>query len=107
MAPGLIIDAMDLLYTIDTDVFCIVSSDSDLTRLATRPRESGKRVYGIGARTTPVAFKNACDRFTYLDLLTGETVEPDKSHRRSQSGRRSGKSAPAPAAEQPPQSEED
>jgi hypothetical protein len=76
---ALIIDAMDLLYTTDTDVFCIVSSDSDFTRLATRLRESGKRVYGIGARTTPVAFKNACDRFTYLDLLTGETDKPEPS----------------------------
>ena len=101
---ALIVDAMDLLYTTDTDVFCIVSSDSDFTRLATRLRESGKRVYGIGARTTPVAFKNACDRFTYLDLLTGETDEPDE---RSRSDRRRDKSASAPAAEQPPESEED
>jgi uncharacterized protein (TIGR00288 family) len=70
---ALIVDAMDILYTTQTDVFYIVSSDSDFTRLATRLRESGKRVYGIGAKTTPAAFRNACDRFTYLDLLTGPT----------------------------------
>lgn len=99
---ALIIDAMDLLYSTDTDVFCIVSSDSDFTRLATRLRESGKRVYGIGARTTPVAFKNACDRFTYLDLLTGDTDEKPQSDQR-----RKKKSASAPTAQQPPESEED
>ncbi len=107
---ALIIDAMDLLYTTGTDVFCIVSSDSDFTRLATRLRESGKRVYGIGARNTPVAFKNACDRFTYLDLLTGETDEPEKPEKpdkRPRSDRRSNKRAPAPVVEQPLESEDD
>lgn len=73
---ALIIDAMDLLYGTQTDVFCIISSDGDFTRLATRLRESGKRVYGIGARSTPEAFRNACDRFTYLELLTQDTVPP-------------------------------
>src|SRR5215510_5369676 len=75
---ALVIDAMDLLYSENVDVFCIVSSDSDFTRLAMRLRESGKAVYGIGARKTPIAFQNACDRFTYLEVLDGEPDEPDE-----------------------------
>ena len=71
---ALIIDAMDLLYSGNVDVFCIVSSDSDFTRLAMRLRESGKTVYGIGAKKTPVAFQNACDRFTYTEVLRGDTL---------------------------------
>ena len=65
---------MDLLYSNNVDVFCIVSSDSDFTRLAMRLRESGKTVYGIGARKTPTAFQNACDRFTYTEVLQGDTL---------------------------------
>ena len=71
---ALIIDAMDLLYSGNVDVFCLVSSDSDFTRLAMRLRESGKTVYGIGGKKTPVAFQNACDRFTYTEVLSGETL---------------------------------
>ena len=66
---ALIIDAMDLLYTRRFQGFCIVSSDSDFTRLASRIREEGVTVYGFGERKTPEAFRNACDRFTYLDVL--------------------------------------
>ena len=66
---ALIIDAMDLLYTRRFDAFCIVSSDSDFTRLASRIREEGVAVYGFGERKTPEAFRNACDRFIYLDVL--------------------------------------
>jgi uncharacterized LabA/DUF88 family protein len=66
---ALIIDAMDLLYTRRFDGFCIVSSDSDFTRLASRIREEGVTVYGFGERKTPDAFRNACDRFTYLDVV--------------------------------------
>lgn len=66
---ALIIDAMDLLYTRRFGGFCIVSSDSDFTRLASRIREEGVRVYGFGERKTPEAFRNACDRFTYLDVI--------------------------------------
>jgi hypothetical protein len=66
---ALIIDAMDLLYTRRFQGFCIVSSDSDFTRLASRIREDGVTVYGFGERKTPEAFRNACDRFTYLDVL--------------------------------------
>jgi uncharacterized LabA/DUF88 family protein len=71
---SLVIDAMDLLYSGTVDVFCIVSSDSDFTRLAMRLRESGKRVYGIGARKTPEAFQNACTQFTYVEVLVGEAA---------------------------------
>ena len=72
---ALIIDAMDLLYTRGFNGFCIVSSDSDFTRLASRIREDGVTVYGFGERQTPEAFRNACDRFTYLDVL--EQTETD------------------------------
>jgi NYN domain/OST-HTH/LOTUS domain len=73
---ALIIDAMDLLYAGNLDGFVIVSSDSDFTRLATRLRESGMTVYGIGRRNTPTAFVTACDRFIYLDLLATEPAPP-------------------------------
>jgi hypothetical protein len=66
---ALIIDAMDLLYTGRFRGFCIVSSDSDFTRLASRIREEGVTVYGFGERKTPEAFRNACDQFTYLEVI--------------------------------------
>ena len=66
---ALIIDAMDLLYTGNLDGFCLVSSDSDFTKLASRLRESGKTVYGFGEPKTPKSLVNACDRFIYLDVL--------------------------------------
>jgi hypothetical protein len=66
---AMIIDAMDLLYTDTFDGFCIVSSDSDFTRLASRIRESGKRVYGFGEKKTPRPFVTACDRFIYTEIL--------------------------------------
>ncbi len=69
---ALIIDAMDLLYARNLEGFVIVSSDSDYTRLATRLRESGMTVYGLGRRNTPAPFVAACDRFIYLDLLSRE-----------------------------------
>ncbi|WP_448237114.1 NYN domain-containing protein [Microbacterium paulum] len=72
---ALIIDAMDLLYTRRFRGFCIVSSDSDFTRLATRIREEGVTVYGFGERKTPDAFRNACDTFTYLDVLEEPVTE--------------------------------
>ncbi|BDV31256.1 NYN domain-containing protein [Microbacterium terricola] len=73
---ALIIDAMDLLYTRRFSGFCIVSSDSDFTRLATRIREDGVTVYGFGERKTPEAFRNACDSFTYLDVLEEADAGP-------------------------------
>ena len=73
---ALIIDAMDLLYAGNLEGFVIVSSDSDFTRLATRLRESGMTVYGLGRRSTPESFVAACDRFIYLDLLSQAPQEP-------------------------------
>lgn len=72
---ALIIDAMDLLYTRRFQGFCIVSSDSDFTRLASRIREEGVTVYGFGERKTPEAFRNACDQFTYLEVLDQPAAE--------------------------------
>lgn len=71
---AMIIDAMDLLYTQRFDGFCIVSSDSDFTRLAARIRESGLIVYGFGERKTPASLVSACDKFVYLDVLREEAV---------------------------------
>jgi len=70
---ALIIDAMDLLYSGNVEGFAIVSSDSDFTPLATRLRESGKRVIGVGQRKTPKAFVEACERFVYLEVLAGDS----------------------------------
>lgn len=77
---AMIIDAMDILYSEKVDGFCIVSSDSDFTRLATRLREAGKIVYGIGEKKTPSPFIAACDRFIYLEILgvRPEDVKPVK-----------------------------
>jgi uncharacterized LabA/DUF88 family protein len=71
---SLIIDAMDLLHTGDVDGFCIVSSDSDFTRLATRLRESGRVVYGFGEQKTPKPFVAACDKFVYTEILRPENA---------------------------------
>lgn len=72
---ALIIDAMDILYTGKVDGFCIVSSDSDFTRLATRLREAGMMVIGIGEKKAPAAFISACEKFIYLEILQ----KPDSS----------------------------
>lgn len=69
---GMIIDAMDLLYSGALDGFCIISSDSDFTPLASRIRESGLIVYGFGRKKTPEAFRKACDKFIYVENLTVE-----------------------------------
>jgi uncharacterized LabA/DUF88 family protein len=74
---ALIIDAMDLLYSDNVDGFAIVSSDSDFTRLATRLRESGKIVYGLGRRRTPPSLVAACDRFIYLEVLGRDSEAPE------------------------------
>jgi uncharacterized LabA/DUF88 family protein len=66
---AMIIDAMDLLYTNKFDGFCIISSDSDFTKLASRIRESGLVVYGFGEKKTPEAFVSACDKFIYTEVL--------------------------------------
>jgi len=70
----LVIDAMDLMHRGGLDGFCLVSSDSDFTRLAQRLREDGAEVFGFGARKTPEAFRNACTRFIYIENLM-DTVE--------------------------------
>jgi uncharacterized protein (TIGR00288 family) len=76
---ALIIDAMDLLYSGNVEGFAIVSSDSDFTPLATRLRESGMRVIGVGQRRTPKAFVEACERFLFLEVLARD----DSSHEQS------------------------
>ena len=65
---ALIIDAMDILYTGNVDGFCIISSDSDFTRLATRLREAGKKVFGMGERKTPTPFIASCNKFINLNF---------------------------------------
>ena len=75
---ALIIDAMDLLYTGKVDGFCIVSSDSDFTRLAIRLRESGMKVIGIGEKKTPASLIAACDRFIFLEVLDGAIQKSPK-----------------------------
>ncbi len=71
---AMIIDAMDLLYTKNFDGFCIVSSDSDFTRLASRIRESGIKVYGFGEQKTPKAFIGTCDKFIYTENLRRDSA---------------------------------
>ena len=89
---AMIIDAMDLLYSGTVDAFCLVSSDSDYTRLATRIREKGFFVMGIGQKKTPRAFVNACDVFVYTENLVPR--KPTKS--------RSGQKKSTTAAKEPP-----
>ncbi|WP_179352030.1 NYN domain-containing protein [Winogradskyella vidalii] len=72
---AMIIDAMDVLYSEKVDGFCLVSSDSDFTRLATRLREAGMKVYGIGEKKTPNPFIVACDKFIYIEILKNITDE--------------------------------
>ena len=77
---ALIIDAMDLMYTQRFDGFCLVSSDSDFTRLAQRLREEGLMVYGFGRKQTPDAFVAACDKFIFTEIFQPEVLEPDASN---------------------------
>lgn len=74
---AMIIDAMDILYTGKVDGFCIVSSDSDFTRLATRLREAGMKVIGIGEKKTLIPFISACDKFIYIEILGKTEVDND------------------------------
>jgi uncharacterized protein (TIGR00288 family) len=98
---ALIIDAMDLLWMGNVEAFALVSSDSDFTRLATRLRESGKRVIGLGERKTPASLRNAVDQFIYLELLgDGEAAgaaEPSMSGSNGTSGRSRSRRAQAAA----------
>jgi uncharacterized LabA/DUF88 family protein len=74
---AMIIDAMDILYSQKANGFCLVSSDSDFTRLATRLREAGMKVIGIGEKKTPQPFIVACDKFIYIEILKNQAVESD------------------------------
>ncbi len=78
---AMIIDAMDILYSNNVDGFCIVSSDSDFTRLAIRLRESGKHVIGMGEKKTPKPFSTACNAFKYLEILAEEEVQGNEVDR--------------------------
>jgi uncharacterized LabA/DUF88 family protein len=82
---AMIIDAMDLLYTGNFNGFCIVSSDSDFTKLASRIRESGLLVYGFGEKKTPSAFVSACDKFIYTEVLRAKTDESKQIVKKSSS----------------------
>jgi len=75
---AMIIDAMDILYSEKVNGFCLVSSDSDFTRLATRLREAGMMVFGLGEKKTPDPFIVACDKFIYIEILKQRTKTDDK-----------------------------
>jgi uncharacterized LabA/DUF88 family protein len=74
---AMIIDAMDILYSEKVNGFCLVSSDSDFTRLATRLREAGMQVFGIGEKKTPNPFIVACDKFIYIEILKNENLDDE------------------------------
>lgn len=95
---SLIIDAMDLMYTGRFDGFCLVSSDSDFTRLAQRLREAGLTVYGFGERKTPDPFVQACDKFIYTEVLRQDAAEPEKVEPAKPVGKAPAKSAEKAAA---------
>jgi hypothetical protein len=78
---AMIIDAMDILYTGRVDGFCLVSSDSDFTRLSTRLREAGMKVFGMGEQKTPGAFRAACDKFIYIEILDQPQILPKQENR--------------------------
>ena len=84
---ALVIDAMDLLYSGNFDGFCIVSSDSDFTRLASRLRESGLTVYGFGEKKTPESFRRACDKFVYVEIFRPEKNLPKQKNAPNQNNK--------------------
>ena len=85
---ALIIDAMDILHSGNVNGFAIASSDSDYTRLATRIRESGLFVMGLGKQTTPKPFVNACEIFVYTEILSKEKVEEERGQDKPVSGKK-------------------
>lgn len=99
---AMIIDAMDILYSDRVDGFVLVSSDSDFTRLATRLREAGMKVYGIGEKKTPQPFIVACDKFVYVEVIRAAAkeqeveVEPEPEKKSGQNGRRKNQNQPKP-----------
>ena len=105
---AMIIDAMDILYEGKTDGFCIVSSDSDFTRLAIRLREAGMKVIGMGEQKTPVAFRVACDKFIYIEVIRAAQQDRDKAAQPARKAEskpakktRAKKAEPAKAPEKP------
>lgn len=80
---AMIIDAMDILYSEKVNGFCLVSSDSDFTRLATRLREAGMQVIGIGERKTPNPFIVACDKFIYIEILKNQSKEAESENEKT------------------------
>ncbi len=91
---AMIIEAMDILYSEKVTGFCIVSSDSDFTRLATRLREAGMRVIGFGEKKTPQPFISACDKFIYLEILKAPAEKVEKPSTRTTTNRRAKKEEP-------------
>jgi len=83
---AMIIDAMDILYGTTVEGFCIISSDSDFTRLAIRIREAGKRVIGMGESKTPNAFIVACDKFVYIEVIDKEELKKSNNNKQKFSG---------------------
>ncbi len=96
---AMIIDAMDLMYTEKFDGFCIVSSDCDFTRLATRLREAGMHVIGMGEKKTPRPFVTACDKFIYVEIIgeIGEGQDDEPAADVPDTGGRKGGRKPAPS----------
>lgn len=85
---AMIIDAMDILYSEKVNGFCLVSSDSDFTKLATRLREAGMKVFGIGEKKTPEPFIVACDKFIYIEILRNKSDEPETDISREKTAKR-------------------
>ena len=85
----MIIDAMDILYSEKVNGFCLVSSDSDFTRLATRLREAGMKVFGIGEKKTPEPFIVACDKFIYIEILKNQSDESESELPKSKASQKS------------------
>ncbi len=103
---AMIIDAMDILYSGKVDGFCLVSSDSDFTRLAARLRESGMTVIGMGESKTPNSFIAACNKFLYLDILSAADEEETEEETKKAPAQKGRKSAAKTAAKAKPRPEE-
>jgi hypothetical protein len=97
---AMIIDAMDILHSNVVEGFCLVSSDSDYTRLATRIRETGIFVMGIGEKKTPKAFVNACDVFVYTENLAPEKKKPRRTQKKNHDKPSKTEADPMPLLEQ-------
>ena len=96
---AMIIDAMDILYSGNVEGFCLVTSDSDFTRLASRLRASGMLVVGMGEKKTPKAFTTACNKFKYLDILSGSKASSKSSKAEKEKAKAEKEKAAAAKAE--------